>query len=34
LLEWFVPIPDEYIPDNSIIREFIGNSILRNFKLW
>ena len=34
LLEWFIPIPDELIPDNSIIREFIGTSILRNFKLW
>lgn len=34
LLEWFLPIDAEYIPDNSIIREFIGNSILRDFKVW
>lgn len=33
-LEWFQPIPEEIIPDNSIIREFIGGSILREFKLW
>lgn len=34
LLEWFLPISSEFIPDNSIIREFIGNSILRDFKVW
>jgi uridine kinase len=33
-LEWFLPIDSEFIPDNSILREFIGNSILRNFALW
>ena len=22
------------VPDNSILREFIGDSILRDFKLW
>ena len=33
-LEWFLPIEPELIPDNSILREFIGNSILRNFSLW
>jgi uridine kinase len=33
-LEWFLPIDSELIPDNSILREFIGNSILRNFALW
>jgi len=34
MLEWFLPIEDEYIPDNSILREFMGNSILRSFKIW
>ncbi len=34
LLEWFLPLESDLIPDNSILREFIGNSILRNFTLW
>jgi uridine kinase len=34
LLEWFISIESDFIPDNSILREFIGNSILRKFKLW
>jgi len=33
-LEWFIPIDVEMIPDNSILREFIGNSILEEFNLW
>ena len=33
-LEWFLPINSDFIPDNSILREFIGDSILRNFSLW
>ena len=33
-LEWFLPIDSDLIPDNSILREFIGNSILRDFTLW
>lgn len=33
-LEWFMPIEGELIPDNSILREFIGRSILKEFKLW
>jgi uridine kinase len=33
-LEWFLPLESELIPDNSIMREFIGNSILRDFTLW
>jgi len=33
-LEWFEPIDPEWIPDNSILREFIGGSILRDFKVW
>jgi uridine kinase len=34
LLEWFLPLEIESIPDNSILREFIGGSSLKNFKLW
>jgi uridine kinase len=33
-LEWFKPIDVELIPDNSILREFIGHSILKDFHLW
>lgn len=33
-LDWFLPIETELIPDNSILREFIGGSILKDFKLW
>ena len=33
-LEWFLPINNELIPDNSILREFIGNSILADFHIW
>jgi len=34
LLEWFRPVSTEWIPDNSILREFIGSSVLKEFKLW
>jgi uridine kinase len=34
LLAWFLPLETDLIPDNSILREFVGNSILREFKLW
>jgi uridine kinase len=33
-LEWFLPINNDLIPDNSILREFIGNSILADFHIW
>jgi len=33
-MEWFLPIESDLIPDNSILREFIGGSILGDFKLW
>lgn len=33
-LEWFLPLDPELIPDNSIVREFIGDSVLKEFKLW
>jgi uridine kinase len=34
LFEWFLPIDTEFIPDNSLLREFLGGSILKDFKLW
>jgi uridine kinase len=33
-LQWFLPTDPALIPDNSILREFIGGSILRDFKIW
>jgi uridine kinase len=33
-LDWFLPIETEWVPDNSILREFIGDSILKDFKVW
>lgn len=33
-LEWFLPLDTECIPDNSILREFIGGSILERFVPW
>jgi uridine kinase len=34
LMEWFQPVAADWVPDNSILREFIGGSILTSFKLW
>ncbi len=34
LMEWFLPIELGAVPGNSIIREFTGGSILKDFKLW
>jgi uridine kinase len=33
-LEWFLPVETNLIPDNSILREFVGGSILKDFKIW
>jgi len=33
-LQWFLPIGEDLIPDNSLLREFIGGSILTGFTLW
>ncbi len=33
-LQWFRPSPPDLVPDNSILREFIGGSILEQFELW
>jgi uridine kinase len=30
-LEWFEPLAPTLVPDNSILREFVGGSILRDF---
>jgi len=30
-LEWFLPCPPDHVPDNSLLREFIGGSTLRDF---
>lgn len=32
-LEWFLPWPADTVPDNSLLREFIGGSNLREFVL-
>jgi uridine kinase len=34
LLEWFLPMDMELIPDNSLLKEFCGGSIFKEFKLW
>jgi uridine kinase len=31
-LQWFEPCPSDFVPDNSILREFIGGSVLRQYK--
>jgi uridine kinase len=33
-LEWFLPLDISLIPANSIVREFIGGSSLKDFKIW
>ncbi|MDP2976676.1 MAG: nucleoside kinase, partial [Anaerolineales bacterium] len=33
-LEWFLPVETNLIPDNSILREFVGGSSLKDFKVW
>ena len=33
-LEWFIPVQHDPIPDNSILKEFLGNSSLSEFKIW
>jgi uridine kinase len=32
-LQWLLPCGSDLVPDNSIVREFIGGSILRDFKI-
>ncbi len=33
-LQWFVPAPPGPVPDNSILREFIGGSIMEKITFW
>ena len=33
-LDWFLPLDANLIPMNSIVREFIGGSSLKDFKIW
>ena len=33
-LEWFLPVEADLIPDNSLLREFVGGSILKDFTVW
>ncbi|MEK7787844.1 MAG: hypothetical protein AAB658_20760, partial [Chloroflexota bacterium] len=34
LLAWFRPCDREAVPNNSILREFAGGSVLERFTLW
>lgn len=34
LLQWFAPLESSWVPENSILREFVGGSSLKDFKLW
>ncbi|MBI5425567.1 MAG: nucleoside kinase [Opitutae bacterium] len=34
LLQWFAPIEADQVPENSILREFLGGSCLKDFKAW
>lgn len=34
LLQWFRPVRPDSVPNNSILREFIGGSVLETFRLW
>ncbi len=33
-LDWFLPLDASLIPLNSIVREFLGGSSLKDFKIW
>lgn len=33
-LEWFLPLDISLVPETSIVREFLGGSILKNFTIW
>ncbi|HIE58120.1 MAG TPA: nucleoside kinase, partial [Anaerolineales bacterium] len=33
-LEWFLPMESDFIPNNSILREFTGGSGLKDFQVW
>jgi uridine kinase len=33
-LQWFRPAPPDVVPENSILREFVGGSVLSQFQVW
>ena len=33
-LEWFLPLDVSFVPGTSIVREFLGGSMLQNFRIW
>ena len=33
-LEWFLPLDISFVPETSILREFLGGSILKDFRIW
>lgn len=33
-LDWFLPLDATLVPGNSIVREFLGGSSLKEFKIW
>jgi len=33
-LEWFLPLDISLVPETSIVREFLGGSILKDFRIW
>jgi uridine kinase len=33
-LEWFLPLDASLVPETSIMREFLGGSILKDFTVW
>jgi uridine kinase len=33
-LEWFLPLDASLVPETSIVREFLGGSILQDFTMW
>jgi uridine kinase len=33
-LEWFLPLDASLVPGTSIVKEFMGGSILKNFTMW
>ena len=34
LLEWVLPVNHDMVPDNSLLLEFLGGSILKDFRSW
>jgi uridine kinase len=33
-MEWFLPLDVSLVPETSIVREFLGGSILKDFTVW